>query len=65
MNKAHSLCFYNGSLEVKNDSFHLHKNGEELHAPKVPYLSVVDAFMYLVNCTWSYIIFYIDFFCKI
>ena len=36
---------------MKNDSFRPCEKGEELLGPKVPYLSVIGALMYLANCT--------------
>ena len=39
------------SLDAKKDSFRHCEMSEELLGPKVPYLSAIDALMYLVNCT--------------
>ena len=58
MDKAHplssSMVFC--SLDMKNDPFCPHKNGVKLLGPKVSYLSVIGALMYLFNCTRSHII---------
>ena len=53
MHKAHSLSspMVVLSLNVKNDPFRPCEKGEELLGPKVPYLSVIGALMYLANCT--------------
>ena len=37
---------------MKNDSFRPCENGEELLGPKISYLSVIDALMYLANCNF-------------
>ena len=51
MDKAHHLSslMVVRSLDVKNDLFRLCENGEELLGLEVPYLSVIDALMYLTN----------------
>ena len=51
IDKAHSLSspMIVRSLDVKNYLFRPYENGEELLDPKVPYLSVIDALMYLAN----------------
>ena len=53
MDKAHPLSspMVVRSLDVKNDPFRPCEKGEELLGPKVPYLSVIGALMYLANCT--------------
>ena len=49
------------SLEVKNDLFcPCEKKNEELLRPKVPYLSAIDALMYLANCTCPNIAFSVN-----
>ena len=48
------------SLDVKNNSFRPCEKNEELLGSKVPYLSVIGALMYLVNCTHSDIVFYVN-----
>ena len=48
------------SLDVKNDPFRHCEKGEELLSPKVPYLSVIGALMYLANCTCPDIAFSIN-----
>ena len=39
------------SLEVNKDPVHPKEENKELFGSKVPYLSAIDALMYLVNCT--------------
>ncbi|KAL6319681.1 hypothetical protein AAG906_026742 [Vitis piasezkii] len=39
------------SLEVNKDPFHPKEENEELLGPEIPYLSAIDALMYLANCT--------------
>ena len=53
IDKAHPLSspIIICSLYLKNDTFRHCENGEELLDPKVPYLSVIGALMYLANCT--------------
>ena len=53
MDKAHPLSspMVVRSLDVKKDPFRHCEKGEELFGPKVPYLSVIGALMYLANCT--------------
>ena len=53
MDKAHPLSIPTvvRSLDVKKDPFHPQEVGEETLGPKVPYLSAIDALMYLANCT--------------
>ena len=48
------------SLDLKKDPFRLYEKGEELLGLKVPYLSVIDALMYLANCTWPNIAFSVN-----
>ena len=59
MDKAHPLSSPTivRLLNVKNDSFRPCKNGEKLLGPKVLYLSVISALMYLAKCTYSNIAF--------
>ena len=52
------------SLDVKKDSFRPCKKNEELLSPEVPYLSSIDALMYLVNCTCLDIAFSINLLAK-
>ena len=52
------------SLDVKKDPFRPCENGEELLGPKVPYLSVIGALMYLNNCTRPDIAFSINLLAK-
>ena len=53
MNEAHPLTFpmVARSLDVQKDTFHPCEKGEELLGPEVPYLSAIDAIMYLATCT--------------
>ena len=53
MDKAHplSMPMVVHSLDVIKFSFHPYEKCEELLGPKVPYLSVIGALMYLANCT--------------
>ena len=53
MDKTHLLSspMIVRSLDVQNDSFHHCEKSEELLGPEVPYLSLIDALMYLANCT--------------
>ena len=62
MDKTHPLSstMIVRSLDVKKDSFRPCKKGEELLGPEVPYLSVIDALMYLANCTRSDIVFSVN-----
>ena len=62
MDKVHHLSspMVVRSLDVKNDSFRPCEKYEELLGPEVPYLSVIGALMYLVNCTHSDITFSIN-----
>ena len=39
------------SLNVKSDLFRPHEDNEEVLGPEVPYLSAIEALMYLTNCT--------------
>ena len=48
------------SLDVKNDPFRPCEKGKKLFGPKIPYLSVIIAFMYLSNCTQSNIVFSVN-----
>ena len=47
------------SFDVKNDPFCPCEKDEELLGPKVPYLSVIGALMYLANYTRPNIVFYV------
>ena len=62
MDKTYPLSFpmIVRSLDVKNDPFHPCENGEELLGHKVPYLSVIGALMYFVNCTRQDIVFSVN-----
>ena len=62
MNKVHPLSspMVVRSLDVKNDSFRPCEKYEELLGPKVPYLSVIGALMYHVNCIRLDIVFYVN-----
>ena len=62
MDKTHALSspLVGHSLDVKNDPFHHCENGEKLLGLEVPYLSVICALMYLVNCTCPDIAFSIN-----
>ena len=53
MDKAHPLnsLMVVRSLEVDKDPFRAKEENEKLLGPKVPYLSAIEAPMYLVNCT--------------
>ena len=53
MDKAHPLNspMIVRSLDVKNDPFRPCEKGEELLGPEIPYLSAIDALMYLAICT--------------
>ena len=53
------------SLEVNKDLFHPKEENEELFSPKISYLSVIGAIMYLANCTRPDIAFSINFASKI
>ena len=53
------------SLEVNKDLFHPKEENEELFSPKISYLSVIGAIMYLANCTKPDIAFSINFASKI
>ena len=39
------------SLEMETDPFRPRNIGEKMLGPEIPYLSVIGALMYLVNCT--------------
>ena len=39
------------SLDVKGGSFHPQEGNDKIFGPKVPYLSVIGALMYLANNT--------------
>ena len=43
------------SLDVKKNPFRSSKKNEELLDPEVPYLSAIDAIMYLASCTCPHI----------
>ena len=66
MDKAHPLSspIVVCSLDVKNNPFFPCENGEKLLGAKVPYLSVVNALMYLANYTSPYIVFFYQFISK-
>ena len=66
MDKAHPLSspMIVRSLDVKNDSFRPCENGEELLGPKVSYLSVIGALVYVANCTQPYIAFSVNLLAK-
>ena len=66
MDKAHPLSspMVVRSLDVKNDPFHPCEKGEELLGPKVPYLRVIDALMYLANYTCPDIAFSVNLLAK-
>ena len=48
------------SLKVNQDPFCLKGENEELFGPKVPYLSAINALIYLTNCTRPNITFSIN-----
>ena len=62
MDKSHPLSspMVVRSLNVKNDPFRPCENCEDLLSPKVPYLSVIDALMYVANYTHPDIAFPVD-----
>ena len=62
MDKAHPLSYLitTRSLDVKNDKFYPYEKGEELLGPKVSYFSIIDALMYLANCTYPDIVFHVN-----
>ena len=62
MDKAHLLSspMVVHSLDVKNDLFRHYEKNEELRGLKVPYLSVIDALMYLAKCTSPDIVFSVN-----
>ena len=62
MDKTHPLSslMVVRSLDVKNDPFRLCEKGEQLLSPKVSYLSVIGALMYLTNCICLDIAFYVN-----
>ena len=53
MDKSHPLSspMVVRSLEVIKDLFRSKEENEELFGPEVPYLSAIDALMYLANYT--------------
>ena len=53
MNEAHPLTspMVAFSLDVQKDTFHPYEKSEELLGPEIPYLSAIDALMYLATCT--------------
>ena len=59
IDKAHPLSslMVVHSIDVNNDPFRPCENSKELLDPKVAYLSVIDEFMYLANCTRLDIVF--------
>ena len=62
MDKANTLSspMVVRSLDVKNDPFRSYENGEELLGPEVPYLSAIDALVYLANYIRPDIAFFVD-----
>ena len=48
------------SLVVNKDPFLPKEENEELFSPKVPYLSAINALMYLANCTKTNITFSVN-----
>ena len=62
MDKLHPLSYpmVVRSLDLKKDSFYHCAKGEELLSPKVPYLSVIGAFMCLTNYTRPDIVFSVN-----
>ena len=62
MDKAHPLSspMIVRSLDVKNNPFRSYENGAELLGPKVPYLSIIGALMYLTNYTRPNIVFFVN-----
>ena len=62
MDKAHPLSspMVIQSLDMKKDLFHHCEKNEELLGPEVPYLSVIVALMYFVNCTHLDIVFSVN-----
>ena len=62
MDKAHPLSspMIVHSLDLKNDPFHPCEKGEELLGPKVTYLSVIGALIYIANCTRPGIVFSVN-----
>jgi len=51
MDKSHLLCtlMVVGLLDIDKDSFRPQENVEDVLGPKVPYLSIIGALMYLAN----------------
>ena len=66
MDKAHPLSspIIVRSLDVKKDLFRPCEKDKELLGPKVPYLSVIGALIYLANCTQPDIAFSINLLAK-
>ena len=62
MDKAHPLSspMIVRSLDVKKDPFHPKEEHEALLGLKVPYLSVIDALLYLAQCTRPNIAFLVN-----
>jgi Reverse transcriptase (RNA-dependent DNA polymerase) len=62
MDKAHPLStsMVVRSLDVKKDSYRSRENNEKALGPEVPYLSAIEALMYLANNTRPGIIFSIN-----
>ena len=62
MNKAHTLSspVVVRSLDVQNGPFYPCEKGKELFGHEVPYLSVINALMYLANCTCPNIAFLVN-----
>ena len=52
------------SFDVKNDLFRLCEKGEELLGYEISYLSIIDALIYLDNCTCPNIIFLVNLLAK-
>ena len=62
MDEAHPLStpMVVRSLDVEKDPFCPKEDGETILGPEVPYLSTIDALMYLANCTRPYIAFSVN-----
>jgi hypothetical protein len=62
MEKAHPLStpMVVQSLDVKKNHFHPREDDENFFGPEVPYLSAIDALIYLANCTWPDIVFSVN-----
>ncbi|KAL6138174.1 hypothetical protein ACLB2K_063459 [Fragaria x ananassa] len=66
MDKAHSLStpMVVRSLDIHNDPFRPRQDDEDTLGPKVPYMSVVGALLYLAQCTRPYIAFAVNVFAR-